>query len=488
MRRKLLSMLALLCLTVTSAWAEDVTFTITSDDLLDAERMGENSITKNGVTVSANRISEMGIYGPGSFSTSEGNFTRIEISADMVDIRGEGWSGGMREPATWEGTASSSVPFDGEIMGDDITIVCTISDSGGSEPEPVNSGTCGDGVTWALNEGVLTISGTGAMANFDGNAPWASQSSSITSLVIETGVTRIGNKAFDGYSSLATVSIPSSVTSIGTSAFSGCSGLATINIPEGVTSIESYAFSNCTSLTSVNIPASVTTIQYHAFYHCTNLASVTLNSSPCFGAQAFTTDYENTLPATFTMNLTAHEGATGEFWTTLYNNQYNFQVDANTEVFKVALSGAELTLNKVEDGKVTKNTAVVLKTTGGRPVLTPTSSSSSDAQSNSLFGVANSNGQGTQTDGTFYVLNKGSKGVGFYKLASGNSVGNGKAYLTYSGALAREFFLFDEATGIEAIDNGQLTINNVVYDLQGRRVAQPAKGLYIVNGKKVIIK
>ena len=482
MKRKLLSMLALLCLTVTSAWAE-TTVTFTSDDLMDAERMGENSITKNGVTVSANRISEMGIYGPGSFSTSEGNFTRIEISADMVEIRSEGWLGN-----TWTGNAST-VSFEGEIMGRDITIVCTISDSGGSEePEPVNSGTCGDGVTWALNEGVLTISGTGAMANFDGNAPWASQSSSITSLVIETGVTRIGNKAFDGYSSLATVSIPSSVTSIGTSAFSGCSGLATINIPEGVTSIESYAFSNCTSLTSVNIPASVTTIQYHAFYHCTNLASVTLNSSPCFGAQAFTTDYENTLPATFTMNLTAHEGAKGEFWTTLYNNQYNFQVDANTEVFKVALSGAELTLNKVEDGKVTKNTAVVLKTTGGRPVLTPTSSSSSDAQSNSLNGVANSNGQGTQTDGTFYVLNKGSKGVGFYKLASGNSVGNGKAYLTYSGALAREFFLFDEATGIEAIDNGQLTINNVVYDLQGRRVAQPAKGLYIVNGKKYIKK
>jgi len=45
----------------------------------------------------------------------------------------------------------------------------------------------------------------------------------------------------------------------------------------------------------------------------------------------------------------------------------------------------------------------------------------------------------------------------------------------------------DDATGIHSIDNGQLTIDNV-YDLSGRRVAQPSKGLYIINGKKVVLK
>ena len=135
---------------------------------------------------------------------------------------------------------------------------------------------------------------------------------------------------------------------------------------------------------------------------------------------------------------------------------------------------------------MTKNTAVVLKTKGGSPVLTQTSSSSSDAQSNSLIGVANQNGQGTLTDGTFYVLNKGSKGVGFYKLASGNSVGNGKAYLTYSGAGAREFFLFeDDATGI----NEELRMKNEessIYNLAGQRIQKMQKGINIVNGKKVL--
>ena len=88
--------------------------------------------------------------------------------------------------------------------------------------------------------------------------------------------------------------------------------------------------------------------------------------------------------------------------------------------------------------------------------------------------------------------------MGFYKLKSGKTVGVGKAYLTYTAG-AREFFDFNETTGLKAIDNGplgtqgrlpeqELTTDNVVYDLQGRRVSQPAKGLYIVNGKKIVIK
>ena len=64
----------------------------------------------------------------------------------------------------------------------------------------------------------------------------------------------------------------------------------------------------------------------------------------------------------------------------------------------------------------------------------------------------------------------------------------GKAYLTYSGALAPEFFGFDETTDINTLNVERETLNGEVYDLQGRRVAQPTKGLYIVNGKKVVIK
>ena len=66
-----------------------------------------------------------------------------------------------------------------------------------------------------------------------------------------------------------------------------------------------------------------------------------------------------------------------------------------------------------------------------------------------------------------------------------------KAYLTYDGVIggAREFFLFDEeTTGVNTLNGERKTMNGEYYDLQGRKVAQPAKGLYIVNGKKVVIK
>ena len=83
--------------------------------------------------------------------------------------------------------------------------------------------------------------------------------------------------------------------------------------------------------------------------------------------------------------------------------------------------------------------------------------------------------------------------VGFYKVAKGQSVPSGKAYLVITDLPdhSREFVGFEydnETTGISLTENSELRTENAVYDLQGRRVAQPTKGLYIVNGKKVIIK
>ena len=100
----------------------------------------------------------------------------------------------------------------------------------------VDSGTCGaegnngDNLTWILDdEGVLTISGTGAMASWNWKgSPWYANKDKIESVVIEDGVTSIGANAFDGCSGLTSITIPNSVTSIGTSAFSGCSGLTRV--------------------------------------------------------------------------------------------------------------------------------------------------------------------------------------------------------------------------------------------------------------------
>ena len=142
------------------------------------------------------------------------------------------------------------------------------------------SGTCGKNLTWALEDGVLTISGTGEMEDYYATtAPWGENCSLIKSVVISDGVTSIGYGAFSGCSSLTSVTIPDSVTSIRYDAFSGCSSLTSVTIPHGVTSIGERAFYNCSSLTSVTIPDSVTSIGEWAFCDCSSLTSVTIPDS-----------------------------------------------------------------------------------------------------------------------------------------------------------------------------------------------------------------
>ena len=111
----------------------------------------------------------------------------------------------------------------------------------------------GSSLTWDLTDGVLTISGTGAMP--DGERPWGSPAGNygIKSIVIKEGVTRIGNNAFRRNWSLGSVTIPNTVTSIGDYAFENCSAMKEITIPDSVTSIGSNAFSQCFSLGKVTI-------------------------------------------------------------------------------------------------------------------------------------------------------------------------------------------------------------------------------------------
>ena len=137
-------------------------------------------------------------------------------------------------------------------------------------------GSCGDNVSWVLPlDGTLTISGTGAMEDYDiDNAPWYSFRSQVKSVVIEDGVTRIGISAFKNCDVLTDVTIPNGVSSIGEYAFSDCSSLTSVTIPNSVTSIGYWAFSDCDSLTSVTIPGSVTKIGGSVFYDCDALTDI----------------------------------------------------------------------------------------------------------------------------------------------------------------------------------------------------------------------
>ncbi|MDR1348496.1 MAG: leucine-rich repeat protein, partial [Prevotellaceae bacterium] len=149
----------------------------------------------------------------------------------------------------------------------------------GEPAGPVANGTAGP-LKWSLSsDGTLTISGEGAMPDYafayvGGVSPWYAYRSSIKTVVIENGVTHIGNNAFYSCGSLASVTIPGSVTTIGEYAFAICSDLTSITIPGSVTTIGENAFVTCSGLTSVSVPGKVTVIGAGAFANCSKLTSI----------------------------------------------------------------------------------------------------------------------------------------------------------------------------------------------------------------------
>ena len=142
------------------------------------------------------------------------------------------------------------------------------------------------------------------------------------------------------------------------------------------------------------------------------------------------------------------------------------------------------TIHMEEVENVPASTPIVLKATAGTyylPIIT-----TDPVVSGNILLSSDGNVEG---DGeTIFALGYKNSTIGFYVVNDEQTVPAGKAYLIV-GSGVREYlnFSFDEETGINSIENGKLTIDNY-YDLSGRRVVKPTKGLYIVNGKKVFIK
>ena len=182
-----------------------------------------------------------------------------------------------------------------KILAALLTIVMVFSIIPSLRVNAAASGTCGaqgDNLTWTLDDaGTLTISGTGAMADYEflHQTPWYSDMSNVTSIVISDGVTAIGDYAFWGCNKASSVKIGSTVESIGEYSFSECSSIKSITLPESVQSIAPAAFMECTGLESINIPAGVTKIEGSTFYSCSNLKSITIpDGVTTIGLHAFT--------------------------------------------------------------------------------------------------------------------------------------------------------------------------------------------------------
>lgn len=157
---------------------------------------------------------------------------------------------------------------------------------------------CGDNLTWNLSNKVLTISGTGDMydyyhvwgSTYEGRAPWKSYD--IQSVIINSGVTSIGDEAFysdvSNGSYLTSVSIPNTVKRIGKAAFYNRNGLVSIKIPNSVKEIGEEAFSECSALRSATLPGNLTRINDGVFMGCSSLTSLSIpNGVTHIGENAF---------------------------------------------------------------------------------------------------------------------------------------------------------------------------------------------------------
>lgn len=159
--------------------------------------------------------------------------------------------------------------------------------SSAEEKELAPTGQCGENVYWTFDKdtGLLTISGSGSMYNYFNNTnDYYSSSpffdiSTIKTVVVENGVTHIGDFTFYGCIGISNIRISDSVTSIGSSAFFRCIGLTSIIIPDSVKEICGLAFYGCTGLTNLTIPDSITRIDSYVFASCSGLRSITLSEN-----------------------------------------------------------------------------------------------------------------------------------------------------------------------------------------------------------------
>lgn len=209
------------------------------------------------------------------------------------------------------------------------------------------SGRCGTNAKYSYDKDTktLTISGSGATKDYFGavlsRAPWYDYMSEITTVVVEEGITQLGNYNFYECTSLTSVSLPNSLTKI-KNTFNSCTALKSVVIPDGVTTIGTYAFDGCsklssvtignsveeiqlnafnnTAITNITLPESVKSVGLFAFGNCSFLATVTVHNPNCqFTGDAFANSSQN-------ITFWGHSGSTTQTFVADHpNSNYTFR-------------------------------------------------------------------------------------------------------------------------------------------------------------------
>ena len=357
-----------------------------------------------------------------------------------------------------------------------------------------------------------------------------SECSNLTSMVIPNSVTSIGNWVYNKCSGLTSLTIGNSVMTIGYDAFAYCTGLTSVEIPNSVMSIGVGTFLACSGLKSVKIGNGMMAIGDGSFNGCGNLTEVTIDvptpiiiTSKTFSNRANATLYVPT-------------GCTDAYLEAEYWKEFKF-IKVIGEIDQIDMSSSDITINPISavtyNGSPQTPAVAVMDNTYTLIIDTDYTVSYSDntnagTATVTITGMGNYTGTKTvnftidkaplTVTAQSYTITQGDP-LPTYELTYSGFVNNetssvlttqptiscaatsdsapGTYDITVSGGSASNYtfsyvngtLTINEGTmGITTTNNGQLMMDNVYYDLNGRRVENPTQGLYIVNGKKVFVK
>lgn len=312
----------------------------------------------------------------------------------------------------------------------------------------------------------------------------------------------IGSYGFYNCTNVTAVTLGNNINSISNSIFGGCTNLESISLGDNLQSIGDEAFSNCISISQFKIKASIPPTCGQQALDDIDKWNCTLSiPKGCIKAyqdaeqwNCFFLITENDveespdIPTVESCNITLNNNIA------TYCSKYDLDFTDVAGLKAYIASGynkttGRLMMSRVYD--VPAGTGLLLKGETGSYEIPVTTSSSS--YSNMLKGVTTATIIGPNAYGhDNYILANGTNGIGFYPVGEEGTIAAGKAYLQLPEATSAAKGVsieFDETTGIK--NNFELTtkeFSSTVYDMMGRKVVNLSKGLYIKNGKKVIIK
>ena len=422
-----------------------------------------------------------------------------------------------------DGLTSVTIPNSVTSIGDDAFKNCT----GLTSVTIPNSVTeIGD---WAFNgcSGLTEVT-IGNSVTWIGD--WAFHNcTGLTEVTIPNSVTSIGDDAFSGCSGLTSITIPNSVTSIGDDAFSGCSGLTSITIPNSVTSIGDRAFYNCSDLTSVVIGKSVKTIGYKAFDWATDLTKIiSLNPTPPTCSNSFYSynytratlyvpidsyakyfiddewgQFTNikkieTLVSSIKLNNTTVEldkGSTASLSATVSPSNATIKKiiwkSSNPQVAKVDQSGkitalsagtTTITVTAVDGSEVFASCDVVVKGVETKITLSQTEANLSVNEIMTLtYTVTPSNTPvewSTSNPDVAYIKKNADNSVTVVGVADGEAIVTARA--TDGSGISASCKVIVGVGGVEGVEVDENSIEVSRYDIHGRRLNKPTRGINIV--------